>query len=80
MSRLKADKLIHRASDSWHFMIRSTGRLRGESHLFKASDEQKHGSDFLIYPEKKKKKQTLKRPNEDVTLSSLTADLSGEAN
>lgn len=55
MSRLKADKLIHRASDSWHFMIRSTGRLRGESHLFKASDEQKHGSDFLIYPEKKKK-------------------------
>lgn len=80
MSRLKADKLIHQASDSWHFMIWSTGRLRGESHLFKAPDEEKHGSDSLIYPEKKNKKQTLKRPNEDVTLSSLTADLSGEAN
>lgn len=53
MSRLKADKLIHQASDSWHFMIWSTGRLRGESHLFKAPDEEKHGSDSLIYPEKK---------------------------
>lgn len=41
MSRLKADKLIHqRASDSWHFVIWSTGHLRGGPHLFKAADEQ----------------------------------------
>lgn len=40
MSRLKADKLIHQASDSWNFMICSTGRLRGGSHLFKASHGQ----------------------------------------
>lgn len=40
MSWLKADKLIHQASDSWHFMIWSTGRLRGKSRLFKAPDEQ----------------------------------------
>lgn len=78
MSRLKADKLIHQASNSWHFMIWSTGRLRGESHLFKASDKQ-NTAQILSYLQKKKK-QTLKRPNEDVTLSSLIADLSGEAN